>query len=73
MDLDELITQMKEHPACAMFQQTPLSWVVYFPDAYTIPGGMTTPRGDDDVASLQLLYRRVDDWWNAQRLKLPAR
>jgi hypothetical protein len=60
------------HPACADFTSTPTMFVVYYPAPYKIPGGVSVKRGNDDLAALNLLYARIDAFWNAQRLQIPA-
>lgn len=63
---------IQAHPLCAQFTVTPGSLVVFYPDAYTIPGGASVPVGLDKLAALNLLYDRIDQFWNAQRLKVTA-
>lgn len=61
---------IEAHPACAQFMSTPSSYVVYYPAAYVIPGGASVPVGVDPLASLNLLYDRIDAFWQAQRLQI---
>jgi len=61
---------IEAHPACAQFMNTPGSFVVYYPAAYVIPGGTRVPKGTDPLASLNLLYDRIDAFWQAQRLQV---
>lgn len=63
---------IQAHPLCASFMATPGSYVVFYPDAYTIPGGASVPVGIDPLASLNLLYDRIDQFWQAQRLQVSA-
>lgn len=61
---------IEAHPACAQFMSTPGSYVVYYPAAYVIPGGASVRVGVDPLASLNLLYDRIDAFWQAQRLQV---
>lgn len=68
--VNEAQLAIEAHPACAQFMSTLGSYVVYYPAAYVIPGGASVPVGVDPLASLNLLYDRIDAFWQAQRLKL---
>lgn len=63
---------IEAHPLCASFNATPGSFVVFYPDTYTLPGGASVPRGLDALASLNRLYDTIDNFWQAQRLKVAA-
>ena len=65
-------TAVLAHPLCADFVTTPQKFVVFYPDAYTIPGGCAVQRGSDDLSALQLLLRQLDDFWNVQTLQIAA-
>lgn len=68
----DAIAAIQAHPVCAEYFSTPGSFVVFYPDAYKIPGGASVPRGLDDLAALNLLYDRIEQFWQAQRLQVPA-
>ena len=68
----DAIAAIQAHPMCSEFMTTPTKYVVFYPDAYKIPGGAAVPIGTNQVASLTLLYQQVDAFWQAQRLQIPA-
>lgn len=63
---------VEAHPLCASFMNTPGSFVVFYPDTYKIPGGASVPKGINQLAALNLLYDRIDAFWQAQRLQVSA-
>jgi hypothetical protein len=63
---------IQAHPLCAQFLTTPQKYVVFYPAAYTIPGGAAVAIGTDQLAALNLLYQRLENFWNAQLLQVPA-
>jgi len=68
--LSDALAAVYAHPLCQSFQETPTQYVVFYPSTYKIPGGVTVQRGLDDLAAMTLLYQRLDDFWNAQRLQV---
>lgn len=70
--VDEAKAAIQAHPVCASFYELPLNLVVYYPAAYTMPGGVVVQRGTDDLAAYNLLYDRIDAFWNGQRLQIAA-
>lgn len=70
--LDEAKAAIQAHPICVSFVELPRSFVVYYPAAYTINGGALVQRGGNDLAACNLLYDRIDAFWNAQRLQIAA-
>jgi hypothetical protein len=65
-------TAIQAHPLCAEFLTTPTQFVVYYPSTYTLPGGVTVKRGSDDLAALNLLWQRLENFWTAQTLQVSA-
>lgn len=63
---------IEAHPLCAQFMSTPGSFVVFYPDTYKMPGGAAVQRGMDDLAALNMLYDRIEQFWQAQRLQVSA-
>jgi hypothetical protein len=63
---------IEAHQLCQSFLTTPTQFAVFYPDTYKIPGGASVKRGNDDLAALTLLYQRLDNFWNAQRLQVAA-
>lgn len=68
----DAIAAIQAHPLCAQWLATPQKYVVFYPSAYAIPGGAAVPVGTDPLASLNLLYQRLVNFWAAQRLQIPA-
>lgn len=65
-------SDIEAHPLCASFVTTPQKFVVFYPDAYVIPGGTAVQRGSDDTAALQLLLQQLNGFWDVQSLQVPA-
>jgi hypothetical protein len=61
---------VEAHPLCQSFAVTPSRFVVFYPDTYKIPGGAAVDRGNDELAAMALLYKRIDDFWKSQRLQV---
>lgn len=70
--VESMTAQIQAHPLCASFTVTPQKYVVFYPETYKVPGGAAVQRGSDDLAALTLLYQRIDNFWNAQRLQVAA-
>lgn len=68
----EAVAAIQAHPLCADYMETPGSFVVFYPDTYRIPGGASLPRGMDELATLNMLYDRLEQFWQAQRLQVSA-
>jgi hypothetical protein len=72
IDIPTATAAIEAHDACAQLVTLPNAYVVYYPPAYVIPGGTMVQRTGNDLASLNLLYASMDNWWNAQRLQIAA-
>lgn len=59
MTIDELIAQIKAHPMCAQFVETPQRYIVYYPAGKGPLGGTTIARVGDDARTLALLLKRL--------------
>jgi hypothetical protein len=66
----DALAAIQAHPLCADMLTTPTRYAVFYPPTYRIPGGVAVQRGMDDLAALNLLYERLQDFWNAQRLQI---
>jgi hypothetical protein len=63
-------TAVQSHPLCQSFLVTPTQYAVFYPDAYRVPGGVAVKRGNDDLAAMTLMYQRLENFWNSQRLQI---
>ena len=63
---------IQAHPLCAQFMATSQKYVVFYPTAYTIPGGAAVAIGNNPLASLNLLYQRLQTFWQSQTLQVSA-
>lgn len=70
--VESVTAQIQAHPLCASFVTTPQKFVVFYPSTYVVPNGAAVQRGSDDLGALTLLYQRLENFWNAQRLQVPA-
>lgn len=68
----ELIDQIKAHPVCDKFVSLTGAFVVYYPAPYRIPGGASVTRTGNNVVDLGWLLKQIDNFWNAQRLKIAS-
>ncbi len=71
-DIPTATAAIQAHPACQSFSARPNAYVVFYPPAYVIPGGTMVQRTGDDLASLNLLYTNLDNWWQSQTLQIPS-
>lgn len=67
---DAATAAIEAHPLCVSFTETPTRYAVFYPAAYKIPGGASVMRGTDDLTALTVLFNRMEDFWNQQRLKV---
>jgi hypothetical protein len=68
----DAVAAIKAHSVCALYMETPGSFVVYYPASYVVPGGASVPRGLNELDSLNRLYDLIDQFWNAQTLQISA-
>jgi hypothetical protein len=65
-DVDTAIAAIKAHAACAEFvDNVPGKYIVYYPFPGKMPGGAITNRKGDDLVALNLLYAKIDQFWQS--------
>lgn len=67
---NDALNAVKSHPLCQSYLETPTRYVVFYPSAYKIPGGAAVQKSGDVVADLTLLYQRMENFWQVQRLQV---
>lgn len=53
------VDDIKAHPMCAQFIETPQRYIVYYPPGKGSLAGTTIARVGDDSRTLALLYKRL--------------
>lgn len=66
----DALAGVKAHPLCSSYMETPSKYVVFYPDTYRIPSGTAVQKSGDVLADLSLLYRQLENFWQAQRLQV---
>lgn len=61
---------IEAHPICESLTITSTRYVVFYPSAYRVSGGVSVMRGSNDLAALNVLYERIDTFWKSQRLQI---